>query len=84
MASRSKGLYEEFARFFEKPTREGLRELLKKNVGELQHCDFKVQWPALPKLSRILLGIANSGGGCVIIGVAENEDNESSNSLFWF
>jgi predicted HTH transcriptional regulator len=74
MLAREKMLYEEFARFFENPTRETLRELLKKNVGELPYCDFKEQWPEFSKLARHLLGLANSGGGCIIIGVAERED----------
>jgi hypothetical protein len=74
MVDKNKTLYEEFARFFEMPSREGLRDLLKKNVGELPYCDFKEQWPQYPKLARHLLGLSNSGGGCVIIGMAERED----------
>jgi len=74
MVTRNKTLYEEFARFFENPTREGLRELLRNNVGELPHCDFKQQWPAFPKFARHLLGLGNSGGGCIIIGIAQRED----------
>lgn len=74
MISLPKTIYEEFAQFFEKPTRGSLRELLKNNVGELPNCDFKAQWPALPKVARHLLGIGNSGGGCLIAGVAEKED----------
>src|SRR3989337_2634025 len=74
MISSRKALYEEFAQFFEKPTRESLRELLKNNVSELPNCDFKTQWPALPKVARHLLGIGNSGGGCLIAGVVEKAD----------
>ncbi len=74
MISLRKTLYEEFAQFFEKPTRESLRELLKNPVGELPNCDFKAQWPTLSKVARHLLGIGNSGGGCLIAGIAEKED----------
>jgi predicted HTH transcriptional regulator len=74
MVSSKKAFYEEFAQFFEKPSRESLRELLRNNVGELPNCDFKTQWPVLPKVARHLLGIGNSGGGCLVAGVAEKED----------
>jgi len=70
-----KSIHEDFARFFERPTREDLRNLIKNNFGELPQCDFKADWPALPKLARHILGIANSKGGCVIVGVAQTEDN---------
>lgn len=75
MPSTKPGLHEEFAKFFENPKREHLRELLERNVGEFAYLDFKEQWPSFPKFSRHLLGIENSGGGCVIVGVAEREDN---------
>ena len=69
-----KSINEEFARFFEKPNRESLRELLKNNHGEFSNCDFKEEWPDLGKIARHLLGMGNSGGGCLILGVAETED----------
>lgn len=71
----SKGKHEEFARFFEQPTREALRNLLQRHFGELNELDFKEVWPAHAKLARHLLGIANSHGGCLIIGVAQQDDN---------
>ena len=74
MAPKSKGYHEGFARFFEHPTREGLRDLLKRNVGEFAYCDFKENWPAHAKTARHILGIANSAGGCMVIGVREKKD----------
>lgn len=74
MNEMKKSANEEFARFFEKPNREGLRELLKNNHGEYSNCDFKGEWPKLDKIARHLLGMGNSGGGCLILGVAEMED----------
>lgn len=65
---------EDFAKFFESPSREGLRDLLQRQVGELDYFDFKRDWPAFSKVSRHILGLANSGGGCLIIGVEENDD----------
>lgn len=67
-------LFEEFAKFAEDPSRDGFRELLINNVGELSYFDFKEQWPEFPKLARHILALANSGGGCIVAGVAEKED----------
>jgi len=74
MTAKKKTLKEEFAKFYENPTREGLRELLRDNLGELSTFDFKEQWPPFSKVARHILGLANIGGGCIIIGVAERED----------
>lgn len=41
VAGRGKGLKEAFARFFEDPSREGLRDLLRDNLGETNEFDFK-------------------------------------------
>lgn len=71
---RPKGLKEEFAKFFEDPSRDGLRELLRNNLGEFPHLDFKENWSSLSKIARHILGLANSDGGCIIVGVAEKED----------
>lgn len=74
MAVRGRGLHEDFARFAENPSRESFREFLRNNVGEVLQCDFKEDWPSFPRLARHLLGFGNSGGGCIIIGIAERED----------
>lgn len=66
-----KGYREAFARFFENPTREGLREVLKENVGELNELDFKEAWPESSSLAKHILGIGNSGGGCIVIGIED-------------
>ena len=65
---------EEFSKFFEYPSREALRELLKFQVGEFDPYDFKASWPIFSKVARHFLALANSGGGCLIIGVKERED----------
>ena len=68
-------LYKEiFAKFYEDPTREGLKDLLKDNLGESPDLDFKEVLPSFPKLAKHLLAIANHGGGCIIIGVGEKDD----------
>jgi hypothetical protein len=70
----SKTVHESFARFFENPTRESLRALLKEHIGELRNCDFKEAWPEHGPVARHILGLANVGGGCLIVGVQENSD----------
>jgi predicted HTH transcriptional regulator len=66
--------YESFAKFFEEPTRESLREIIKHSIGELDCLDFKAIWPDTPKLAKHILGLANSGGGALVIGNKQNED----------
>lgn len=74
MASKNKRFKEDFAKFFEEPSRESLRELLQGQIGELDAIDFKKQWPASSKVARHILGLANSQGGCLIVGIEEKED----------
>ncbi|MFA6204685.1 MAG: ATP-binding protein [Methylocystis sp.] len=68
-----KGIKEQFAKFFEDPSRESLRTLLKDNLGETEHLDFKKAWPRYPALAKHILGFANTGHGCLIIGVEEKD-----------
>ena len=70
----SKQQHEAFARFFEEPTREALRDLIKTNIGETDYLDFKETWPESPKLAKHILSLANSGGGAMVIGVSQEED----------
>ena len=72
--SLSKKQHEGFAKFFEKPTRESLRSLIKENIGETDYLDFKETWVPFPKLSKHILALSNSGGGAIIVGVKENDD----------
>ena len=60
------------AEFFDHPDGERLSQLLKDDVDESDDLDYKEQWPQGPKLARHILGFANSGGGCMIIGVKES------------
>lgn len=69
--AKRKGFREAFARFFEDPTREGLSEVLKDNGGEFNELDFKETWPEASALAKHVLGIANSGGGCIVVGVED-------------
>lgn len=71
---RSKGFYERFAQFFEKPTRDSLAQLLQAHEGETDNLDFKADFLADSKLARHILALANSGGGAIIFGVEEKGD----------
>ena len=66
--------HETFARFFAEPTREALRELRRRSIGETDYLDFNADWPALPKLARHILALANSGGGALVVGVVQESD----------
>ena len=74
MTTKKRLLKEEFAHFYENPTRESLRELLKNNLGEFPNLDFKEVWLPSSQMARHILAIANTGGGCIVIGVAEKDD----------
>jgi hypothetical protein len=64
-------LYEEFANFLEKPARDTLRDLLRRNLGELDQLDFKEDWPEKSTLARHVLAMANSKGGSIVFGVED-------------
>lgn len=61
-------------RLLQEPTLERLREFLQEHTGEHNSIDFKGDWIAGDKLAKIMLAIANSGGGIIVFGVSENED----------
>ncbi len=69
-----KGIKEEFSKFYEDPSRDKLRDLIRNHLGEFPHLDFKEDWSSLSKIARHILGLANSDGGCIVIGIAEKED----------
>jgi predicted HTH transcriptional regulator len=68
-----KSQHEAFAQFFEKPTREGLRELVKTSIGETDYLDCKAEWIDLVKVSKHILALANSGGGALVIGINQTD-----------
>jgi len=67
-----KGTKEAFARFAENPSRESFRQLLTEHLGEARHLDFKETWPDGPALAKHILGIANTDGGALVVGVKED------------
>jgi predicted HTH transcriptional regulator len=69
-----KDLHEDFTKFFEKPTRDKLSKLLEKHRFEYTNIDYKEGWDVEPsKLSRHILALSNSEGGCIVFGVSEDD-----------
>lgn len=61
------------------PSRDGFKIFLKESCGELDNIDFKETWITKGKLAKIMLAIANTGGGVIVFGVQENKgDNYSA------
>lgn len=60
--------------FVKNPNHDSLKELLLNNTGETDFLDFKTKWPLFSKVAKHILAIANSGGGCIIVGVSQDDD----------
>lgn len=60
---------ESVARFVKEPTRENLKLLKDRYFGELDELDFKREWIEKSKLAKHVLAIANTGGGCIFVGI---------------
>ncbi|MFQ9501364.1 MAG: helix-turn-helix domain-containing protein [Clostridia bacterium] len=56
------------------PTLESFRILLQNHMGEEEQLDFKKEWEDNEKISKHLLAMANSGGGCIVFGVCQKDD----------
>ena len=74
----TKQMHGAFTEFFEAPSSETLRPLLKLSVGETNNIDYKEQWPEKDKLAKHVLALANSQGGILIVGVAEADVLQST------
>jgi hypothetical protein len=48
-----KSRHEALAQFFEQPTRERLREIIKTSIGETDYLDCKAEWPDLGCLTHL-------------------------------
>ncbi|HHT96094.1 MAG TPA: ATP-binding protein [Bacteroidales bacterium] len=61
-------------RLLQEPTLDTFREFLHTQMGEHNAIDFKRQWIENAALAKEMLALANSKGGFIVFGVAENED----------
>ncbi len=62
----------------QEPTLDNFREFLQCETGEHNAIDFKQEWIEKDKLAKLMLALANYGGGIVVFGVHENEDKTFS------
>lgn len=58
----------------QEPTLDKFRQFLHDQLGEHNSIDFKSQWIEGALLAKEILALANSQGGIIVFGVAENED----------
>lgn len=58
------------------PSRDGFKTFLKESCGELDNIDFKEKWITKGKLAKIMLAIANTGGGIIVFGIQENKGDK--------
>ena len=57
------------------PSRDGFKTFLKESCGELDNIDFKEKWITKGKLAKIMLAMASTGGGVIVLGIQENKDD---------
>lgn len=71
-----KDIKEQAADLFNAPNRVKFREFLKTNTGEYDDIEFKGDYIECPKLAKHIIAMANSGGGMIIFGMEEDEQNK--------
>jgi len=59
--------------FLQEPTKDNFQNFMNKSCGELNEVDFKEQWTEKDALAKIMLAMANNGGGIVVFGIKEKE-----------
>lgn len=69
-----KGIKEKFAKLFEDPNRETFKIALNNLTGEYDDLEFKEQEIDVHILAKHILGIANTSGGTICLGVKESDD----------
>lgn len=57
---------------------DSVAKFLSEHDYEMDCLDFKQAWIEKGKLAKILLAMANSGGGIIVFGVQENDDHTTS------
>lgn len=65
---------EDVYKTLQNPSREDLINSVFNGVGEQDNLDFKENWTKHQKIAEIILGMANMGGGSIIVGIKENDD----------
>lgn len=61
--------------FLKEPTKDNFQKFMRNSCGELNDVDFKEEWIEKGPLAKIMLAMGNNGGGIIVFGVKQNEDN---------
>ena len=61
--------------FLKEPTKDNFKNFIRKSCGELNEIDFKEKWIERGPLAKIMLAMANNGGGIIVFGIKETESN---------
>lgn len=69
-----KQLKDQVYKLLQEPTLDKFRDFLHAQMGEHNSIDFKSKWIENSSLAKEMLALANSKGGFIVFGVAENED----------
>lgn len=69
-----KQLKDQVYKLLQEPTLDKFRDFLHAQMGEHNAIDFKSKWIENATLVKEMLALANSQGGFIVFGVAENED----------
>ena len=69
-----KGITEKFAKLFDNPNRETFIIALNNLTGEYDDLEFKEQEIDVHILAKHILGIANTSGGVICLGIKESDD----------
>lgn len=64
--------------FLTNPNRDTFTDFIESNIGEFDNLDFKSQWIVKSKLVKLIISMANSGGGIIVFGIEELEDGSFS------
>lgn len=67
----SQRIKDDIVRFIADPSRDGLQELIRFFGGEFDQYELKEAWPAIPRMAKTALAIANSGGGVILFGIRD-------------
>lgn len=62
----------------QEPTLDKFRDFLREQTGEHNSIDFKSKWIENASLAKEMLAMANSQGGIIVFGLAENEDKTAN------
>jgi predicted HTH transcriptional regulator len=62
-----------FINFINNPTKANFKHLIQENTGEKSYLDFKGEWLDFAIVAKHVLAFANSGGGCLVLGVEDNK-----------